>query len=139
MVQRISKVLSPNDLGANGSHQDGLLIPKRPDFIAFFPALDEKTFNPSIMINFVDADGVMYVLRFIHYNNKRVAASNGKLGTRDEYRLTRIAKFLKKNQLQPGDKLEFEKSEEKNYHIKCTMVPVQPDQISRDLWEIEFV
>ena len=36
-MKSISKILSANDIGATGGHQAGILIPKDPRILGFFP------------------------------------------------------------------------------------------------------
>ena len=38
----ISKELSANDTGATGGHQSGMVIPKDPQILSFFPPLDKE-------------------------------------------------------------------------------------------------
>lgn len=84
---RLRKTLTPNDLGATGSHQAGLHIPKA--LRDRFPALDESRLNPDVWLD-VDIDGELHRWRFIHYNNRLLGS-----GTRDEYRLTHATPTLR--------------------------------------------
>jgi hypothetical protein len=97
---RIRKTLTPNDIGATGSHQAGIHVPK--GLLRYFPSLDETRANPSLWLE-VNAGGGSWRWRFVHYNN----GVNG-TGTRDEYRLTHVRKYLAESQAAPGDVLELE-------------------------------
>ncbi len=93
----ISKVLSANDTGETGGHQAGILIPKDTRLLLFFPALMENEKNPRAHITFVDDSGKHWIFAYIYYNNKKFG------GTRDEYRLTRMTKYINDNLLVSGD------------------------------------
>lgn len=95
----ISKVLSRNDTGETGGHQAGILVPKDPRILSFFPPLDSSTKNPRARMSVRDAQGRPWGFTFIHYNNKRFG------GTRNEYRLTCMTTFMKHYNLRAGDKL----------------------------------
>lgn len=101
----IRKVMSANDVGHTASHQAGMLIPKDHQILSFFPELDETEYNPRQHIRFRDEAGQFWEFAFIWYNN----ALGGRGGTRNEYRLTRMTKFLTGLQLQPGDTLWMER------------------------------
>ena len=94
----ISKILSANDTGETGGHQAGILIPKDNDILSFFPtlsALNEK--NPRVRLTFTDAGGDKWNFNFIYYNNKFYG------GTRNEFRLTGMTKYIRTNNLKAGD------------------------------------
>ena len=93
----ISKVLSANDVGETGAHQAGLLIPKRPDVLRFFPVLDSRTKNPRVHLLFQDDSGTRWVFAFIYYNNRFFG------GTRNECRLTRMTRYMREARLVSGD------------------------------------
>ena len=44
--RQIAKILSANDTGETGGHQAGILVPREPDVISFFPKLDASQYNP---------------------------------------------------------------------------------------------
>ncbi len=98
-IKSISKILSSNDLGLTGGHQSGILVPKRKEILSFFPKLDSKQKNPRFLITFFDDSNFGWEFSFIHYNNTFFG------GTRNEYRLTRMTKFMKSNNLKVGDEL----------------------------------
>ena len=93
----IEKKLSENDLGRTGSHQAGILIPKDKKLLDFFPPLDSQKYNPRQTITFTDTSERKWKFNFIYYNNKLFG------GTRNEYRLTGMTKYLKEALLDPGD------------------------------------
>lgn len=98
-VQAIEKVLSTNDIGINGTHQGGMLIPKRNDILAFFPSLDKNANNPRSVILITDESVQKWKFNFIYYNNKFRG------GTRNEYRLTGMTKFFRGGNLKVGDSI----------------------------------
>lgn len=102
--ESFAKDLSANDTGATGGHQAGILVPKGdPALLAFFPALDAGVQNPDAWVEVVDEDGRVWKLRYIYYNN-RLHAENG---TRNEYRLTHLTKYLREAGAKVGDSLVF--------------------------------
>lgn len=105
---RFSKTLSANDVGATGSHQAGILVPKsNKELLAFFPLLDEAEKNPDAWITCKDEDGVEWSLRYIYYNTKVHGT-----GTRNEYRVTRLTAYLRERGARLGDCLQFEATNE---------------------------
>lgn len=104
MPESFAKVLSANDTGATGGHQAGILVPKGdPALLAFFPHLDAGVQNPDAWIEAEDEEGRVWRLRYIHYNNKLHAEN----GTRNEYRLTHLTKYLREARAKIGDSLVF--------------------------------
>lgn len=95
----ISKILSANDTGETGGHQAGLLIPKEERILSFFPTLDKTTLNPRVHLQFQDMEGKLWEFAFIYYNNKFFN------GTRNEYRLTRMTKYVRQAGLRAGDEV----------------------------------
>jgi hypothetical protein len=102
--ESFAKVLSANDTGATGGHQAGILIPKgHPALLAFFPPLDASVQNPDAWVEVVDGSGRVWKLRYIYYNNRFHAAN----GTRNEYRLTHLTRYLREAGARAGDSLIF--------------------------------
>ena len=104
---KATKRLSANDLGITGTHQSGILIPKDPSVLGLFPTLDVTRLNPDCVIDF-------YVPNFDQYRQARFVYYNGRdlgMGTRSEYRLTRIAGLLREFGAQVGDQLEFRREQ----------------------------
>jgi hypothetical protein len=94
----LHKVLSKNDTGETGGHQDGFHIPKTQEALSFFPQLEEGVKNPRAQIAFIDPEtNEQWVFSFIYYNNRLFG------GTRNEYRLTRVARYIKRKGLSSGD------------------------------------
>jgi hypothetical protein len=94
----LHKILSKNDTGETGGHQDGFHIPKTQDALSFFPQLAEGVKNPRAQIIFLDPEtNEQYAFSFIYYNNRLFG------GTRNEYRLTRVARYIRRKGLSSGD------------------------------------
>lgn len=108
----IIKELSPNDAGETNSHQAGMLIPKDPELLRFFPTLGTESKNPRCHIDFYDASGVKWEFAFIYYNNRFFG------GTRNEYRLTRMTKYIESNGLAAGDEIEFSNDNDQKYYVR---------------------
>lgn len=99
MERRIAKILSANDSGETGAHQAGILVPKEPELLSFFPGLDAEQYNPRVHLHFLDDGGTFWEFAFIYYNNALFK------GTRNEYRLTRMTKYIRQAGLIAGDEL----------------------------------
>ena len=110
MERQIAKLLSANDTGETGGHQAGILIPKDEELLSFFPLLDAKTLNPRCHIQFIDDGGRFWEFAFIYYNNLFFG------GTRNEYRLTRMTKFIRQAALVQGDDLVLSRTNDR-YHV----------------------
>ena len=98
-LRQIAKVLSANDTGETGAHQAGILVPKDPALLSFFPTLDPDQYNPRVHLRFVDDGGTFWEFAFIYYNNALFE------GTRNEYRLTRMTRYIRQAKLIVGDEL----------------------------------
>jgi hypothetical protein len=110
----LSKVLSANDVGQTGGHQDGVHVPKDRDALAFFPHLDVSEFNPRIPMRFVDLDtSEVLDLNFIYYNGRLLGKSS-----RNEHRLTPLLKYFKRHGAVAGDIVEFSRSTSNEYFIR---------------------
>jgi hypothetical protein len=96
----IRKLLSPNDAGETRSNQAGMLVPKRQEILDFFPRLDPRDYNPRQRILFEDRSGQKWHFSFIYYNSRL-----HKTGTRNEYRLTGMTRFIRESGLKSGDAL----------------------------------
>lgn len=112
LIKAIEKKLSANDVGNTGSHQGGILIPKKKELLDFFPKLDTQAPNPRINIKFLDEFGIIWKFNYIFYNNKLRG------GTRSEYRLTGMTLFIRQNGLTDKDTIRFE-LEDSTYKIKA--------------------
>ncbi len=99
-MMQISKTLSANDLGMTGGHQAGMYVPKDKSVLPFFPALDPVAHNPRMPMVVRDVrTGTTWTFHFIYYNNRQIG------GTRNEYRLTHMTRFLRQSRAVPGDEL----------------------------------
>lgn len=97
----IIKKLSRNDLGLTGSHQAGICVPKTVVAKGFFPQLDAEEYNPRTVIPmYFEKERVD--INYIFYNNRLHGS-----GTRCEYRLTGISKFLKKQNMKEHENVIF--------------------------------
>ncbi|MEO7067399.1 MAG: EcoRII N-terminal effector-binding domain-containing protein [Rhodanobacter sp.] len=103
---QITKTLSANDVGATGGHQAGMLIPKDPRILSFFPKLDPTDANPRSHLVFEDEVSQKWTLAFIYYNNRLFG------GTRNEYRLTHLTRFIRQNGLVTGDEIVLSRKED---------------------------
>jgi restriction endonuclease EcoRII-like protein len=110
-ARSVSKILSANDTGETGGHQAGILVPRDETLLAFFPALDSKKYNPRVHLVFQDSEGFSWEFAFIYYNNKLF----GK--TRNEYRLTRMTKYIRDSGLVVGDEVILSRDERGGYSV----------------------
>ena len=104
--------MSANDCGRTTSHQAGMCIPKDQALLEFLPKLDPGIKNPEAEFVCVDSSGETWRFRYVYYNNKL----HGE-GTRNEYRITRMTKFIRKFDIQPGDELIISLQSENLYSI----------------------
>lgn len=107
----VAKTLTANDAGETCSHQAGLHIPKDKRILSFFPALDSSARNPRVFILFADDSGQMWEFAFIYYNNQFFG------GTRNEYRLTRMTRFIRESGLASGDEVTLHRNAKGVYSI----------------------
>lgn len=112
----ISKQLSANDTGETGGHQAGILVPKEENILTFFPKLDKTTPNPRSHIKFLDKAGSEWEFAFIYYNNRFFG------GTRNEYRLTRMTRFIREAGLVPGDEILLTRNGDGEYTVDIRRV-----------------
>lgn len=111
-TRSISKVLSANDTGETGGHQAGILVPRERQLLSFFPKLNEKEYNPRAHLKFIDGSGVEWEFAFIYYNNRFFG------GTRNEYRLTRMTRFIRESGLTTGDEVILSRTETGEFNIE---------------------
>lgn len=95
----ITKKLTANDTGHTGTHQAGVLVPKSGRLLAFFPKLESDIKNPRQSLVVYDEDGERWKFNFVYYNNAHFG------GTRNEYRLTGMTRFIRTYGLKPGDEI----------------------------------
>lgn len=120
-LKSISKLLSPNDVGLTGTHQSGMLVPKKNEILTFFPTLITDTKNPRKTIDFLDENGRNWKFSFIFYNNIFYG------GTRNEYRLTRMTKFISTNNLNVGDEIILTRNNLNEYRISIKKLTKNSD------------
>jgi hypothetical protein len=113
MIREIRKKLSANDVGSTGAHQAGILVPKEPRVLAFFPVLDKAVKNPRMTLSVREpAGGAHWNFNFIYYNNRFFG------GTRNEYRLTCMTNYLRSANVHEGDELVFSRDENASYNLE---------------------
>jgi hypothetical protein len=107
-MKKFVKRLSANDVGTTGGHMGGILVPKGDgELLAFLPPLDTATLNPSAWIDCETPDGSSLRLRFVYYNNRLHVEG----GTRNEFRITYLTKFLRDAEAREGDFFEIAREE----------------------------
>ena len=107
----IEKTLSKNDTGETGGHQAGILVPKDPDILGFFPQLEAKIKNPRVPLDLLDDTGREWTFMFIYYNGKFFG------GTRNEYRVTGMTAYLREFNLKAGDKVVLRRESPRTLRI----------------------
>lgn len=120
----IRKQLSRNDTGETGGHQAGILVPREPLVLNFFPSLDAKEYNPRHSLVFRDESGKKWTFSFIYYNNKFFG------GTRNEYRLTCMTPFFRAHNLRCGDTLILSRDTDNRFKISIERLN-EPDNEDR--------
>ena len=80
--------------------------------LSFFPVLSEDQYNPRAHLVFEDASGDSWEFAFIHYNNRRFG------GTRNEYRLTRMTRYIRHTGLSSGDEIILHRDECGEYSVR---------------------
>jgi hypothetical protein len=109
------KMLSANDVGATGTHQAGILVPKsNQKLLALFPPLDAKSKNPDAWIDCIDEHGIRRKFRFVYYNNELHDTD----GTRNEYRLTHMTEYLYEMRAVEGDSIEITRRDGRDYAVR---------------------
>jgi hypothetical protein len=123
------KVLSDNDLGLTKSHQAGFLIPKSLIEIGLFSRLTDAELNPRQRLKFCNmSDDYEFYVNYIFYNNKFFG------GTRHEYRLTGLSKFIREYGLRPGDEILLTRFSESAYGITIQKKPRANNQLDSNSW-----
>jgi Restriction endonuclease EcoRII, N-terminal len=123
------KTLSANDVGTTGGHMGGILIPKgEGKLLAFLPPLDGTLLNPSAWIFCNTEDGRNLRLRYVYYNNKMHVPT----GTRNEYRITHMTKYLREAGASEGDIFQISRDESESAYdicvIKAATAKAQPEE-----------
>lgn len=120
MIKAFAKVLSANDVGSTGGHQCGLFVPRKPQILSFFPTLCESEHNPRVHIQFRDDGGEVWTFAYIYYNNHLIG------GTRNEYRLTRMTKYIRQTSLEAGDEIVFSRPTADRYLVSYRRAERKP-------------
>lgn len=112
ITAEIRKKLSANDVGETGTHQAGILVPKEESILSFFPTLDRNNKNPRITLTMREKiDRARWDFNFIYYNNRLFG------GTRNEFRLTCMTRYLRQSGAKAGDDLVFSRDEDSSYTV----------------------
>lgn len=123
---RVTKQLSANDLGLTGAHQAGILVPKEPEMLAFFPTLSPEVKNPRLKIPMKEVStGARWEFNYIYYNNKHFDVG----GTRNEYRLTGMTAFFRATGASEGDALEFSKDTNDSFRVRLLPAGKEPQPL----------
>ncbi len=124
-----TKTLSANDVGATGTHQAGVHIPKgETELLRFLPPLDAAVKNPDAWLTCVGEDGTVHRFRFVYYNN----GLHDEKGTRNEYRITHMTAWFREVGAREGDVLEIARHPgDAHYAVRVSRsVPVAPAAVS---------
>jgi hypothetical protein len=123
------KRLTENDTSATASHQAGFLIPKLFINDGLFDKLSDTEKNPRRKLKFIDLkDNSVIYLNFIYYNNKKFG------GTRHEYRLTGLSRWIKNHGLRADDSIQFNRIAKYEYTIEVIKSPRRSTGLSEESW-----
>jgi hypothetical protein len=129
MIESALKRLSDNDVGTTNSHQAGFLIPKLFVREGLFEELTDEELNPSVRLKFRDlTDGTDIYLSYIYYNNKFFE------GTRHEYRLTGLTRWIRNHGLKSGDTIQISRLNKYDYTIGIIKAERRPSSLSEESW-----
>lgn len=129
MIESALKRLSDNDVGITNSHQAGFLIPKLFVREGLFEELTDQELNPRVRLKFRDlTDGTDIYLSYIYYNNKFFE------GTRHEYRLTGLTRWIKNHGLKSGDTIQISRINKYDYSIGIIKAERRPSSLSEESW-----
>jgi hypothetical protein len=129
MIESALKRLSDNDVGKTNSHQAGFLIPKIFVNEGLFERMSDKELNPRLRLKFRDvADDTDLYLTYIYYNNKFFN------GTRHEYRLTGLTRWIKSHGLKSGDTIQISRLDKYDYTIGIIKEERRPSSLSEESW-----
>jgi len=129
MIESALKRLSDNDVGSTNSHQAGFLVPKLFIKGGLFEKLSDEQLNPRLRLKFTDlTDNSEIYLSYIYYNNKFFQ------GTRHEYRLTGLTRWIKNHGLQKGDTIQISRIAKYDYTIGIIKAERRPRNLSEDSW-----
>ena len=129
MIESALKRLSDNDVGLTNSHQAGFLIPKLFVKEGLFEAMSDEVLNPRARLKFRGlSDGTDLYLTYIYYNNKFFE------GTRHEYRLTGLTRWIKNHGLKSGDTIQISRLDKYDYTIGIIKAERRPSSLSEESW-----
>lgn len=129
MINSALKRLSENDVGETNSHQAGFLIPKEFVKNGLFEVLPTDTLNPRLKLKVIDlTDGSELYLSYIFYNNRYFG------GTRYEYRLTGLTRWIKNHGLRSGDVLQITRTDKHDYSVDILKGDRKPSTLSTESW-----
>jgi hypothetical protein len=105
------------------------LIPKLFVKEGLFEKLTEEELNPRLRLKFKDlTDGSDIYLSYIYYNNKFFE------GTRHEYRLTGLTRWIKNHGLKSGDTIQISRMAKYDYTIGIIKEERRPSSLSEESW-----
>jgi hypothetical protein len=129
MIRSALKRLSENDVGETKSHQAGFLIPKEFVKNGLFEELPNTELNPRLKLKVLDlSDGSELFTSYIYYNNRFFG------GTRYEYRLTGLTRWIKNHGLRSGDILQINRIAKHDYSIEILKGERKPSSLSSESW-----
>lgn len=129
MISSALKRLSENDVGETNSHQAGFLIPKEFVKNGLFEALSKTELNPRLKLKVIDlTDGTELLVSYIFYNNRYFG------GTRYEYRLTGLTRWIKNHGLKSGDVLQITRIAKHDYSVDILKGERKPSTLSTESW-----
>jgi hypothetical protein len=129
MIKSALKKLSENDVGETNSHQSGFLIPKEFVRNGLFEVLPVDVLNPRLKLRITDlTDGSSLYLSYIFYNNRNFG------GTRFEYRLTGLTRWIKNHGLRSGDVLQITRTDKHEYSVDILKGERKPTTLSTESW-----
>lgn len=129
MLKSVLKTLSENDVGATNSHQAGFLIPKEFVRNGMFEKLSDEELNPRLRLKLTDLrDGTVLYCSYIYYNNRNFG------GTRLEYRLTGLTRWIKNQGLRSGDAIQITRTSIHNYSVDIFKEKRKPSTLSTESW-----
>ena len=104
-MKRVSKILTPTDVGKNNSHLSAVRIPIGIIGGGVFPSLSTTVLNPKMDLLFYDENGKGWVFQLIFYNDKFFGKPL-KL-SHNEYRLSCVKEYISAYGLDEGDTIWF--------------------------------
>jgi len=129
MIESALKRLSDNDVGKTNSHQAGFLIPKLFVKEGLFEKFTDEQLNPRLKLKFIDlTDNSEIYFTYIYYNNKFFG------GTRHEYRLTGLTRWIKNHGLRSGDTMQISRINKFDYTIGIIKSERRPSTLSEESW-----